>query len=567
MAPDTSTPGARPIILVLEADYRTDHGIAGLLSGPPANLRVVGCTRLTDLLDTIVRTRPAVVVLVVRGPIEPALEAVKHLRHSIEADAVPVMMVAPATAASRAQALAAGVGDIVALDDNAEEIRARVNTLAEHYRHLMQRNDALHGLALARSEIEHLRTQIAEQPQSKGDTDSLRQRLSGLLHLGHALAQIQDFHTLMERILSEARGMIGADAGTIFIREGESLRFAYCQNETLARRTASGSTPRFASYRVPISDRSIAGWVALSGEPITLDDCHAVDPALPYRFDPSFDQLLGYRTTTMLAVALKLRANRVLGVIELINATDRQGQQGRLFTPQDAALLEHFGSVASVALERTQMTESIILRMIRMAEIRDPSETGAHVERVAGYSAVLFEEWARRRGLLGADFERQRDRLRIAAKLHDVGKIGVPDAILKKPARLDPAEFEQVKRHAEIGGMLFEEQPTDYDEAAREVAMLHHERWDGGGYPGFEVDGQHRGRRGEEIPLFPRIVGIADVFDALSSPRSYKEPWPEERVLEYLQAERGKHFDPELVDIFMARIDEIRAIRDFEPDR
>ena len=175
---------------------------------------------------------------------------------------------------------------------------------------------------------------------------------------------------------------------------------------------------------------------------------------------------------------------------------------------------------------------------------------------------MIFEEWARRRGLEGAAFERQRDRLRTAAKLHDVGKIGVSDSILKKPGRLDPAEFEEVKRHTRIGGELFSHDPSDFDDAAREVALLHHERWDGGGYPGVEEDGIHRGRRGEEIPLFARIVGLADVFDALSTHRCYKEAWPEADVLQLIQSESARHFDPELVDIFFVQLDSIRRVRD-----
>ena len=99
-------------------------------------------------------------------------------------------------------------------------------------------------------------------------------------------------------------------------------------------------------------------------------------------------------------------------------------------------------------------------------------------------------------------------------------------------------------------------------DAAREVALLHHERWDGGGYPGVEEDGIHRGRRGEEIPLFARIVGLADVFDALSTHRCYKEAWPEADVLQLIQSESARHFDPELVDIFFVQLDSIRRVRD-----
>jgi HD-GYP domain-containing protein (c-di-GMP phosphodiesterase class II) len=229
--------------------------------------------------------------------------------------------------------------------------------------------------------------------------------------------------------------------------------------------------------------------------------------------------------------------------------------------------------MATVVIERAQLTESVILRMIRMAEVRDPAETGPHIERVAGYSCVVFDEWARRRGFEGAGFERQRDRLRIAAKLHDVGKIGISDAILKKPGRLDPDEMRQMQQHTVIGARLFADSPTQFDETARDVVLNHHERWDGGGYPGYvDLDGRplvdpatglprSGGKRGDDIPLFARIVCIADVFDALTSRRAYKEAWSEEQALEFIQAERGRQFDPELVDILFAQLPAMRTVR------
>ena len=116
-----------------------------------------------------------------------------------------------------------------------------------------------------------------------------------------------------------------------------------------------------------------------------------------------------------------------------------------------------------------------------------------------------------------------------------------------------------MERHTEIGAGLFGQFRSDLDAAAAEVALNHHERWDGAGYPGVDDGkGGRRGKQGDEIPLFARIVGLVDVYDALSSRRSYKEPWPPERIEGLLREERGKHFDPELVDIFLARLPEIR---------
>ena len=228
--------------------------------------------------------------------------------------------------------------------------------------------------------------------------------------------------------------------------------------------------------------------------------------------------------------------------------------------------------MASVALERARLTRSMILRMIAMAETHDPEETGAHVNRVAGYSRVLFDAWAERRNLDRVELERQRDRLSISAMLHDVGKIGIPDAILKKPGKLDPSEYAAMQMHTVIGAGLFQGVHTDFDDLARTVALHHHERWDGTGYPGVldpeslqqspPTEPIRSGLQGEEIPIEARIVGLADVYDALSSKRSYKEAWPEDRVLAEIKSMSGKHFDPELVELFLDHADRMRAIQE-----
>jgi HD-GYP domain-containing protein (c-di-GMP phosphodiesterase class II) len=162
----------------------------------------------------------------------------------------------------------------------------------------------------------------------------------------------------------------------------------------------------------------------------------------------------------------------------------------------------------------------------------------------------------------------------MAAMLHDVGKVGISDTILKKPARFTPEEYEIMKRHTILGARLFEDAHSDFDDMAAQVALNHHERWDGNGYPGYidlatekalpeyaNPDGKPRGKQGEEIPIYGRIVAIADVFDALSSVRVYKEAWDETKVLETLQQDSGTFFDPELIEIFFSKLEIIRSIQ------
>ncbi len=190
-------------------------------------------------------------------------------------------------------------------------------------------------------------------------------------------------------------------------------------------------------------------------------------------------------------------------------------------------------------------------------------ETGSHVIRVGLYAKLLAQ--------LHNQNQAYCDKISLAAQLHDVGKVGVPDLILNKPAKLDADEWEIMKQHTTKGWEILKGTTNPVIDMAANIAIDHHERWDGTGYPGpIEPDAElgppeiptRKGLKGKEIPLFARIVGLADVYDALSSKRAYKDAWPESKVLSLLTEESGGHFDPELVEILMERIDEIRAVHD-----
>jgi response regulator RpfG family c-di-GMP phosphodiesterase len=265
-------------------------------------------------------------------------------------------------------------------------------------------------------------------------------------------------------------------------------------------------------------------------------------------------------------------------VLQLINAKDRTGSIVP-FLAEDEPFVVHFANNAAIAIERATMTRDIILRMIKMAELRDPKETGAHVNRVSSYSVELYEAWALAQGIDHATIDQNKDILKMSAMLHDVGKVAITDLILKKPARLDDEEYEIMKQHTYLGARLFSQQRSDFDKASFLVALNHHERWDGKGYPGFidittgealngysSGNGRAVGKSREDIPIFGRIVAIADVFDALSSGRSYKNAWNEDRVLETMRDERGSHFDPDMLDVFLSILDVIRNIMQRYPD-
>lgn len=191
----------------------------------------------------------------------------------------------------------------------------------------------------------------------------------------------------------------------------------------------------------------------------------------------------------------------------------------------------------------------IVRRLGRAAEFRD-NETGLHIIRMSQMSMLLGEA----AGMSSQDCEL----LLNASPMHDIGKIGIPDRILLKPGRFDPHEWEIMKTHTTIGAEILSGDDSELLTMAHVIALSHHERWDGSGYP--------KGLKGEQIPLVGRIVALADVFDALTSVRPYKKAWTLEATLEYIDRNQGKHFDARLVELFRARLDDILTIRDRFPE-
>ena len=393
--------------------------------------------------------------------------------------------------------------------------------------------------------------------------------LQKLIGLSAQLCSTHDLDFLLDRILSDARQLVRAEAGSIFLVEPQGLRFTYVQNEVLDG--PGGGRDRYVGSVLPLDDTSLAGYCALSGRTLMIDDVYHLPPEAPYHFNRSFDQATGYRTRSVLVVPLKTSQQKVVGVLQVINARDSAGRVTS-FRERDRLMVEFFADNAAIALERSQMTRELILRMIRMAQLRDPKETGEHVSRVGGYAAAIYEAWAARQGIPGDEAARQRDLIKVAAMLHDVGKVAVSDRILKKPGRLSEEEFAALKLHTIAGARLFPYLASELDHYACQIALNHHERWDGSGYPGRVEDIWAEpmrcgpGKKGEEIPLAARVVSVADVYDALISPRVYKDPWPEDKVLRMIREESGRHFDPAMVEAFFDAYDLIRGVtRRYQP--
>lgn len=294
--------------------------------------------------------------------------------------------------------------------------------------------------------------------------------------------------------------------------------------------------------RIPYGS-GIVGAAITSGEPIIIKDAY-LDP----RHNSDNDRKTGYHTKSIITVPFRNNDGEIIGAYQAINKMTKVDY----FTERDLELLSLAASYAGKSLESVMLHQEIIetqkeiiATMGEIGEIRS-KETGNHVKRVAEYSYVLAIG-------LGMDPE-EAEVLRTVSPMHDIGKVAIPDAVLNKPGKLTDEEYEIIKSHTRIGHQLLKGSKRKLLRAASIVAEQHHERWDGRGYP--------NGLRGEEIHIFGRITAVADVFDALSAERVYKPAWPLEKIEALFREERGRHFDPQIVDVFFRELPKLLEIRD-----
>lgn len=389
--------------------------------------------------------------------------------------------------------------------------------------------------------------------------------LNNLLETIVEISHVKDLDSLLERVLQEARLFVNADAGTLYLKAKDRLFFSYVQNDTLFKGDAAANRYVY-SGSVGIDHTSLAGHVAATADPVLIDDVYDIQSDVSYSFNPEYDTKTSYRTQSMLIVPLLTREQTSVGVLQLINAKDENGEVVP-FSGQDMLYITHYGQNAASAIEQAKLNREMVLRMVEISELRDPFETGAHAKRVGSFAVELYEKWAVQHHINDAEIKATRETLRSAAMLHDVGKVAISDTILKKAGDLTEAERAIMRMHTIFGARLFKRTESPWDKIAYDVVLNHHECWDGSGYPGrIENIFSKRikpgpGKKGNEIPIFARIVMIADVYDSLVSRRSYKEPWEQDQVIEYLKWQSGRQFDPLLVDLFLGMQDVVRAIK------
>ena len=374
------------------------------------------------------------------------------------------------------------------------------------------------------------------------------------------LSQHKEGSTLLDSILGKAREITGADAGSFYLVEGDELVFAYSHNDTLFPADVRNKSA-YVNMRLPVTQSSISGFVASTAEVLNIADVHDLSAGVPYSFNSSFDLKTGYFTKSTLTVPVVGRDKLVLGVLQLINSLNPRTKEAQPFSKamQDSVLV--LAREAAGFLEASNQLRDNIARLLKIAKLHDPSETGPHAERVGAIAAELFHHYAMKKDVEPERIRYYKGQIRLAAMLHDIGKVGISDVVLKKPGRLTDEEFAVIRRHTELGAELFSNESKDIVEMAHEIALHHHQKWNGKGYPLLGAP-----MSGESIPLSARVTAIADVFDALVSPRCYKEPWSIERAQALLAEEAGGHFDPELVACFQEITDTVAMIYQRYPD-
>ena len=356
--------------------------------------------------------------------------------------------------------------------------------------------------------------------------NSAEKQLAILLEFGKVINKTKSLDDVLESMANFARDILQVDRCSIFIYDKNK--------DELWSKVAHEVHP----IRIT-AKRGLAGYAALSKETQIV-----VDAYNDYRFNREVDKATGYLTHTILSVPLLDNQENTIGVFQALNK--KQG----IFTNVDAELLLLISNYAASAIENAILYDKlrdtqtkIINKLASAAEFKD-QETSKHTKRVGLYSALLAEKY----GLSQEDIAK----IELAAPMHDAGKIGIADKILLKPDKLSKNEFEMMKTHTQLGHDLLFDEENEYLKAAALIALEHHEKWDGTGYP--------HGKKGEEISIFGRIVAIADVFDALISVRPYKEPWSFEKAHTLLNENSGTHFDPALIALFNENIEKIRTI-------
>ncbi len=378
-----------------------------------------------------------------------------------------------------------------------------------------------------------------------------------LLNVCSTLNQPGTAQELLDNLLLQARRLVNAQAGTVFLVNHSQLRFVCCQNDArpdlcVAPKPYELDRVSLSGTRISVDETSLAGYVARYKEPLRIDDAYNMPSSVCHKFDTSHDKTTGYRTKSLLVIPLIDRLGDTVGVLQLINKQIPTGETDTAFTERDQQIALAVASLAAVCIRNAKLRDTLrdshldtIMRLSTAAEFRD-DDTGQHIRRVSFYCETI----ARNAGC-GPETSQI---ILFASPMHDIGKLGIPDAILTKPGPLSREERLAMQEHTVLGAKILNGSDNEIIAMAESIALAHHEKWDGSGYPA--------GLRGEDIPLPGRICAVADVFDALTSKRVYKNAFPFSEAIDLIRQGIGTHFDPWLVDVFLSARGEIEIIHE-----
>lgn len=353
--------------------------------------------------------------------------------------------------------------------------------------------------------------------------------LIALVKIGQAVAVEKNIDNLIKNIAEETKTALNADRCTVYLYDKE-------RNE-LYSKVATG-IEGVKELRIP-ANKGLAGHVAQTGETINIKDAYK-----DKRFNPEVDKKTGYKTKTILCMPIKNFNQEIIGVFQVLNKFDET------FTIDDEDLLIAISSSAGISLENAQLFEkqnklleeqkiifdSFIETLASSIDARDKITSG-HSSRVKMYATLIAQEFGMEKNDIYI--------LEKAAALHDIGKIGIRDSVLQKEGKLTPEEYKHIQEHVEITHHILEKiHMSDDFQQITDIACSHHEKFDGTGY--------YRGLKGEDIPFGGRILAVSDVFDAITSKRHYRDKMPIEKVIDIIMKGSGTHFDPLVVEKFLA---------------
>lgn len=355
----------------------------------------------------------------------------------------------------------------------------------------------------------------------RSDTGPLRKRVAELTLVLKSVETINsdiDYHEVLDKLMDLAKSITGAEASSAILLDEDKLCFV----------AASGAESKSIKRIYLKKDEGIAGWVIKNNRALIVNNV-----AKDRRFSHKADNSSGFKTRSMIAVPLTIEG-KIIGVVEVVNK-----KKSKLFTKKDMRMLSMLASSAAVAINKARLFHdlnelfvSTIKTVANAIEAKDTYLKG-HCERITSFSLAIATE-------IGLN-ESDKKNVELAALLHDVGKIGVPEHILCKTDRLTTEEYEYIKKHPKIGADML----SSIKQLSVAIGGIkhHQEIYDGTGYPD--------GLKGEDIPLIARIIAVADTFDAMTTTRTYRKGLPVETALEEIKSKRGIQFDPECVDCFM----------------